>query len=271
MSSEQIANARLGSDALVDALAKGGHGDQIGGQLFDLAALLLANPALLRGITDPGRSAADRTEAIHSLIVKKVLPGTEEVMHAIVGLHWANPDDLVYTLRQLGVEAKLRDAKQKGTLEQVGQELIDIGYVLQDNRDVRTALSPLSGMSVQERQELAQKLFGAHISDCTSALLEHAVASSRPGRLIQKLRNYARTGAVLEGSRLVMVRTAEPFTAAQRARLQSLLERQVHQPVTLGVVLDPELIGGFRVSYGDEAFDSSVRADVAKAKQALAR
>lgn len=271
MSTEQVANSKVGSEALVDALLDGGTGDEIGEQLFDIAAMFRDSPRLLRSTTDPGRSGTDRVNMVNGLIASRVSGGAEAIVDSLAGLHWANPEDFVFTLRELGVEAELRAAKARGELDRVGQELVAIGHVLIDDRELRTVLSPISGKTVSERQALAKQLFAQHILPCTAVLLNHAVVTATPGRLVQKLRNYARTGADLEGARLVMVRTAVPFTSEQRDRLESLLERQMKQPVTLGVVLDPDLIGGFRISYGNEAYDSSVRADVTKARQALLR
>jgi len=63
--------------------------------------------------------------------------------------------------------------------------------------------------------------------------------------------------------------SAYPIEPAQLADVMTNLERRFGRKLTSQVVLEPELIGGFRVVVGDEVLDASVRARLDRMKVAL--
>ena len=66
-----------------------------------------------------------------------------------------------------------------------------------------------------------------------------------------------------------LVRSAYPLDAVALVELGQALEQRFGRPLQLKVELQPELIGGVRVSVGDEVLDLSVRARLDQMKVAL--
>ena len=65
------------------------------------------------------------------------------------------------------------------------------------------------------------------------------------------------------------VESAFDLTEAQRLSISQLLKSKYGSDVKLSVTINPELIGGVRISVGDEVIDASVREKLSKMTTAL--
>ena len=63
--------------------------------------------------------------------------------------------------------------------------------------------------------------------------------------------------------------SAFPLDAGQQASLAKVLEKRFGRQLKVSVTVDPSLIGGVRVTVGDEVLDTSVRARLASMQAAL--
>lgn len=72
-----------------------------------------------------------------------------------------------------------------------------------------------------------------------------------------------------EGSADLLIESAFPVEGAELADLVASLERRFARKLNYSVVIVPELIGGVRVTVGDEVLDASVRGRLAQMATAL--
>lgn len=256
---------------LAGAVTNAEQGPAVADQLFQMADLLGKQPDLLHSLTDPGRSVASRQELMNNLVEGHVLPATRAILDAVVGRHWVRPGRLPGEVDHLGVLTVLNTAKMDGSLHQVGAELYSLVELFGDNRDLRVQLSDLGSGAPAEQLHLLNAVIGGKVLPATEQLARRAVELSSPGRLLGTLRGYAREAARLEGAELVTVSSAQPLEDAQSARLQKLLERRLGRPVILAAIPDPDVIGGFRLSYGQEATDATVKSELEGALRAMTR
>jgi F0F1-type ATP synthase, delta subunit (mitochondrial oligomycin sensitivity protein) len=270
VSAEQQNNLAVGQSILA---ASPGLADAelTGAELFFASQLLSDDGKLLRALTDPGRTGQDRAQLARDLFAAHLSKETLQIIDALTMLHWSRADALPATLEHLGIESYLRGAQKAVELRLVESELFAVSVLLSESRDLRVQLSDLGEGTVETRAELIATLLDGHISKITIALVKHAVLVSPHGRLIQSIRAYARIAAQIGGTKLVTVTAASELTGIQRERMKSLIERQLNVPVTLAVAVDKALIGGFRINYGEEAVDSSIRSNFNEAKLALER
>ena len=63
--------------------------------------------------------------------------------------------------------------------------------------------------------------------------------------------------------------SAFPLDAAQQASLAKVLEKRFGRQLKVSVAVDPSLIGGVRVTVGDEVLDTSVVARLEQMRAAL--
>ena len=244
---------------------------RIAEDLFGLSDLVRTNSRLRRALTDPSRPGEDKKALAASAFGNAVRPESLRIVNTLAQGHWSDPMDLHDALEILGIEATLEDARDQGKLGEVEAEIFAVSELLTKNRDLRNALSDLGRSNPHERAELAQSIFSPHVSPWTMRLLRRAVGRSTHGRLLANLRRFAERAASLQDRRLVTVTAASPMTAAQVDRLSAIIAKRLGQAVTINVSIDPDLVGGFRLTTGDVAVDSSVRTQVADLKRALAR
>lgn len=72
-----------------------------------------------------------------------------------------------------------------------------------------------------------------------------------------------------EGSKKALIASAFPIEAATQQQLVTDLERRFACKIQASVTLDPELIGGVRITVGDQVIDASVRGKLAQMATAL--
>jgi F-type H+-transporting ATPase subunit delta len=72
------------------------------------------------------------------------------------------------------------------------------------------------------------------------------------------------------GSADARIVSAFPLDAAQQSELVQALEKRFGRQLKADVAVDPSLIGGVRVTVGDEVLDASVRARLEQMRAALA-
>jgi F-type H+-transporting ATPase subunit delta len=113
-------------------------------------------------------------------------------------------------------------------------------------------------------------------------LTGHAAKQSREYRFLQLLadnrrlkllpqiaRQYQELRAQAEGQADVEVVSAQPLTAEQEQRLSAALAQRLQRRVRLTVQVDPRLMGGAVVRYGDFVVDGSLRGRVDRMATAM--
>lgn len=248
--------------------AAGAQGRQLGEQILQVAHQIAVH-ALPGPLTDPGRGADDKTALASRLFTGRVDERVVELLQALVRGRWSTPVDLVSALHDLGIEAVLSGARTGGTIDAVEQELFAVCEVLERDRELRTALEPSRRTDTEARVGLAQQVFDAHLSPTAMSLLTWCVRHYSEGGVPANLRRVTELAAAMQQRVIADVVTAVPMTTTQQERLRSLLERRLGSEVELNTLLDPQVIGGVKVTVRDTVIDSTVRAAVMGLRSAL--
>lgn len=251
------------ADTSVDAM-------RVAEDFFGLSDLTQDDARLRRALTDPSRSAAEKQQLVSDAFAAHVTPTTVTVLHSLVASAWSDPHDLHDACEVLGIIATLTDAQRHGELDNVGKELFATAEFLGGYRDLRLELSDMGHGNRHERGNLAQSIFQNSLTRWTMRLVRRGVGRTSHGRLLSTLRRFAERAAQMSGSRLVLLEAAAPMSEAQIERLRSILSRRLGAEVTLNVTVNPKLVGGFRMTAGTHALDSSIQTQVADLRRALA-
>lgn len=250
-------------DTNVDAM-------RVAEDFFGLSDLVRDDARLRRSLTDPSRSTDDKKKLVDEAFAAKVTVTTTKVLHELVAHQWSDPMDLHDACEVLGIISTLTDAQHNNQLESVGHELFATAEFLAGYRDLRLELSDMGHGDRHERGDLAQSIFQNSLSRWAMRLLRRGVGRTSHGRLLATLRRFAERAASMAGAQLVLVEAAAPLTDAQIDRLRSILSRRMGKDVTLNVTINPELVGGFRMTAGSNALDSSIQTQVTDLRRALA-
>lgn len=262
-SSFQAADDAKALDAVVDRTGASG---ELAAQLFAVVDLLDATPALRRVLTDPSTAVDRRQGLADGLLQGRVADSTLEVVRQAVARRHS-PHALGDALERQAVRVVLRTAQDDGGLADVEDQLFRFGRLVDADPELRFALTDRSA-ALARRQHLAESLLQGKARPQTIQLAARAV-KARSRAFGKTLSDYVSTAASLQNRTIATVRVARSLEADQRQRLQAALARQIGHDVTLQEIVEPHLLGGVRVEFGDEVIEGTVAARLGQARRQL--
>ena len=258
------------SRSAIDAAVKGTTPEvasNLSTELFFAAMILAGSIGLRRAITDPSRDNAAKATLVTEIFGKTVAAKTLGILTTISSLHWSSSGDLVQVIEQLAIEAEASAANIGGELDRVEDEFFATSQAISQSFDLRKAL--LVPDAVVAKGALIQGLLGKTATASTIKLVIHLVNNLRGRSIEAAFDDYLHALAARRNRVIAHVRVAAALSDAQRARLVTVLTAQVGQPVRVNLEIDPTIVGGVSVMFGDEIVDGTISNRIAGAGRAL--
>lgn len=235
---------------------------RIGNELFTITNVLDRNLPLERALTDPSRPAADKIAVVKELVGDQAHPMTIEIMSDLVDRKWSRVSDIANAVEDFGVDGMMYYADATGTTLQVAIELAQLHSALLNLPVVRAKLYDATATS-DARVALFRQLFdGKGLNKVTMRLAEHATCNLRHRRYLESIQWMINKFSRHMGESMVTVTTATPLSEQQIKRLVDVYTAKTGNPVHINSVVDPTVMGGMRVQYGDEVTDNTVVAQL---------
>ncbi|OMH36640.1 F0F1 ATP synthase subunit delta [Tersicoccus sp. Bi-70] len=241
------------------------------GDLFAVVDLLDSSAGLRRALTDPSREAGQKSQLMRRLLAGKVGTDVEELAARAAGDRWSDPRDLVDALEELATTVVAADAENsdgKAGLDRLENDLFWFTQVVEGRHDVQRAFDEAQASS-DAKSQLALRLVPG-ISPQAQQLIDRAVRAPRglkPAALVER---FLRRVAARQQRWIADVVVSRPLADDQFQRLQQGLNRLYGRDLKVTVRQDPELLGGLRVSVGDEVVDASVLSRLHELQRRLA-
>lgn len=238
--------------------------------LFGVLAILDSNAGLRRALTDPSRTGRDKAVLVDQLIAGRVSPEAAAVVRDLVSERWANARDIGDALETLAATVVIAVAEQGSGaegLDQLENELFSFTQVVASSHALQRALSEAQA-TPESKVTLALKLV-PQAGAAGRLLISQAVRAPRglkPAALVQR---FLELVAARQQRWIANVSVTRPLTASQLARLESGLNAMYGRELKVNVKVDPSLIGGVRVSVGDEMVDSTVITRLSELRRTL--
>lgn len=242
--------------------------EQLSDELFAVVDALGTQPGLRRALTDPTTDDAARQELARALFGSRVGAATVAVVAEAAGVRWNSSSAFAAALERQGVRALLRVAQDNGQLDEVENQLFRIERLVDGHRDLRRTLGDRR-TPVAAREGLLGELVDGRVLPPVARLAKRAVAA-RQRTFDLTMESYLLAAAQLRERAIATVTVAAPLSVEQQARLKATLSRQVGRDVNVRVVLDPTVLGGVRVSLGDEVIEGTVAGRLHDAQRKLA-
>jgi len=237
--------------------------------LFLVLASLNSSIGLRRAFTDPSRDAASKSALIADLFGKSVSKSAIALLEAAVSLRWSSPVDVASAVEQLAIESEATAANADNTLDRLQEELFAFETLLEQNTDLRGAVS-INNIEAAHKSELLSALLGNKVAPSTLRLVTELV-NALNGRNIELVIDlYIQSVAARRNRAIAVVRSRSELSTAQTEKLVALLTKQMGQPVHLNVEIDPTVLGGLSIRFKDEMIDGTISTRVAEAGRALA-
>jgi len=146
----------------------------------------------------------------------------------------------------------------EGELDRVEDELFRFGKLLEQNHELKQALSD-QGIDKQQREKVLEELLADKVSPHTLGLLSFIVTQGRARQLPQILEQLSQLAADARQMVVAEVRTAVPLDDAQQTELAKSLSSATNKKVTVKVIIDPTVLGGVVAKVGDTVIDGSIK------------
>lgn len=263
------------ADALADltenlgsAVQGGVDAERTGDDLFAVASVLRREPTLRRVSTDPAVAPEAKSDLVRNLLGERVGETALDLVADAVRRRWAGIRDLADALEHLGVVAVVMAADGAGHGDALEDELFGFGRLVSENPELRDALSD-PARSREDKVALLRGLLEGRVTSATIRLAEQSISGSHRTVAVA-VADYQQVVADHRNRLVATARVARELGGEEKQRLAEALERQYGRAVHLNVVVDPHVVGGVKVSVGDDVIDGTVASRLDDARRRLA-
>ncbi|MEE2038323.1 F0F1 ATP synthase subunit delta [Nocardiopsis sp. CT-R113] len=244
-------------------------GVALGGELFEVVALLGSQHSLRRWLADQANPAEGKTELIGQLLETKVSPSTVIVAGDVVSAKWSGPRDLVDAMERMAVYATVASLQSASALGELEDELFRFQRIVAAQPALRDALTR-EGVAPERRLSLLENLLSGKVNAATTTLIGEAVTRPRRRTLEQALDHFGQLVAERAQRYVAVVRSAVPLSESQQSRLGAALSRTYGRDIHLNTEVAPEIVGGLSIQVGDEVIDGTIAGRIAEVQRRLA-
>jgi F-type H+-transporting ATPase subunit delta len=253
------------SGELDGALRDGAHAEQVGEELFTVASLLRAEPALRRVATDASLPAEAKQGLARQVFEGKADDATLALVTSAVGRRWTGSRHLPDALERLSEIAAVKSVGADA--DRLADELFSLSRTVTANPDLRDALSD-PARSTEDKSALLDSLLGGKVLPATITLAKHSLAGTYR-TVTAALENYRQVAAEAQGEYVATVRVVQPLSDGERDRLTKALTQQYGREIHVNEIVDPHVLGGIRVEIGDDVIDGTVSSRLDDARRKL--
>jgi F-type H+-transporting ATPase subunit delta len=241
---------------------------QFSNDLFTILTVLSTSVGMRRALTDNARDAGAKAELISNLFGKNISATAQSILASAASLRWSNPSELADAIEQLAVEAESFVADKNNELDQVEDQLFNFARVLTANPALRQALNTAAD-SDSGKVALLESITKGKYANSTLNLLRRVVVLRRGRNLDATLAAYSHYVSIRRNRVVAHVKTAVALDPAQQKNLVTALGKAIGKSVHINVEVDPKVLGGISIRYGDEIIDGTVVNRLAEASRAL--
>ncbi|WP_026691586.1 F0F1 ATP synthase subunit delta [Alteribacter aurantiacus] len=149
-------------------------------------------------------------------------------------------------------------AKERDQLKLVGEELQAVKDVFEKTNLLDEVFRHPS-ITNEEKKELLNKNFGTQVSGAVMNLLMLLVDRKRISKILAVADEYKRLSYQSQGVAEATIYTAKALTGDEKIAIKETFEKKTNQDeILLEEVVDPDVIGGFKIRIGDTVYDASV-------------
>src|SRR4051794_32924398 len=151
------ADAMAALSSELDARLQGGtDAVRVGGDLFQVAALLRSEPGLRRIATDASVEAPAKQELVRQILTGKVDPVVLDLVSSAVGRRWTATSHFADAIERLAEVTTVQSAGNDAS--RLSDELFQVEQTVSGSPELRDALSDRS-RSTADKAELVRSLF----------------------------------------------------------------------------------------------------------------
>jgi F-type H+-transporting ATPase subunit delta len=161
-------------------------------------------------------------------------------------------------------------AEAEGALDRVSDELFRVAKAVEQNHELRSALTDIA-IPTERKQAVLTDLLGERASPLTLNILGFVVSQGRARELSEIVNDLADLAAQARSQELAEVRTAVELDDETKKKLADALGKATGKTVDVKVVVDPSVVGGVYAKVGDQVIDATIRRRLQELREQLAK
>ncbi len=149
-------------------------------------------------------------------------------------------------------------AVERGNLQSVVGDMESLNQAMK-NRDLYLMLkSPI--INADKKESIMKILFGETFDDVTMAFIKICITKNREDILPEIATDFLAEYKKMQGITTVKVTTAAPLSteALETLRTKLIDSSMTAKNVEIETIVNPDLIGGYVIEFGDKLYDASV-------------
>jgi F-type H+-transporting ATPase subunit delta len=242
--------------------------DQVAAELEQFARLLIHQVRLRKALADPGLPPEQKRALLSDIGGGRLDAATVELLATVATRQRVRLRDFPSLVAALAAMAAFTAAGKAGELEQLEGELFFVGTLVEQQHQVRSALTN-PGLPVENKRALIADLLDGRVGRRAAALADLLVELHEGHGLDSVAKQWAEAAAARRNRVVAEVRSAVELDPQRQARLAEVLTRVLGKPVVLQATVDEAILGSVVVRVGDELFDGSIRSRLEQAREAL--
>ena len=153
-------------------------------------------------------------------------------------------------------------AEEQGQLESVYEDMKSLASLARQNPQFVSFLkSPV--MTAEKKQSVLDEVLAGRIHDLTHRFIQLLLKKTREANLPEMAKAFIQQYNKIKGIYPVKITTALPLSAEMEdVILEKIRRNPEFQNIELNSVVDPSLIGGFKLQLGDQLVDASILHDL---------
>ncbi|HWP31332.1 MAG TPA: F0F1 ATP synthase subunit delta [Fimbriimonadales bacterium] len=159
-------------------------------------------------------------------------------------------------------------ARQTNTVREAEEDLEAICKILEAKPDFKKTLEAPK-ISREQKLKLVDRVFADRARPLTMRLLRLLIEKHREQEIPLIYKDYVRLREESEGILRVIISSAKPISDNELRKLIAALEKRTGKSILYETVVDPKLIGGVAVRYGDDVLDGTVQGALRRLKEHL--
>lgn len=160
-------------------------------------------------------------------------------------------------------------AQEKGQIEEVNRDLAMIKETLKGNGEMQAVLnSPV--IPPAKKHTLFASVFQSMISETTFLFLDVIIRKKREPALATICDEFVKFYNDFHHIKTVKLTSAMPLSADLVENIRAMLAEQTKQTILIEQVVQPDIIGGFRLKMDDNYLDASIIAKLNRLRNEFA-
>lgn len=154
-------------------------------------------------------------------------------------------------------------AQERGELDEVQRDMELVLQAVKDSKDLELLLkSPV--VKSDKKEAILKAVFDGKIGETSSSFIHLLTRKGRERLLPDCSKAFVDLAKRSKNIYAASVTTAVALDDATRAQVKSIVDKLSHQGaiVELEERIDPEILGGFIIRFGDQMVDTSVRTGI---------